>query len=31
MKGEVPNLGIRKPEPVIYVLYRLERVEEAGE
>jgi 4-amino-4-deoxy-L-arabinose transferase-like glycosyltransferase len=30
MKGEVPNLGIRKPEPVIYVLYRLERVEEAG-
>jgi hypothetical protein len=31
MKGEVPNLGIRKPEPVMYVLYRLERVEEAGE
>ncbi|MCX5754340.1 MAG: hypothetical protein NTW97_12005 [Candidatus Krumholzibacteria bacterium] len=31
MKGEVPNLGIRKPEPVIYVLYRLERAEEAGE
>jgi arabinofuranosyltransferase len=31
MKGEVPNLGIRKPEPVIYVLYRLEHVEEAGE
>jgi len=31
MKGEVPNLGIRKPEPVTYVLYRLERVEKAGE
>ena len=29
MKGEVPNLGIRKPEPVTYVLYRLERAEEA--
>ncbi len=27
MKGEVPNLGIRKPEPVIYVLYRLDRIE----
>ena len=31
MKGEVPNLGIRKPEPVVYVLYRLERAREAGE
>ncbi len=31
MKGEVPNLGIRKPEPVMYVLYRLERVGEAEE
>jgi arabinofuranosyltransferase len=30
MKGEVPNLGIRKPEPVVYVLYRLDRVAEAG-
>lgn len=25
MRGEVPNLGIRKPEPVVYVLYKLER------
>ncbi|MBN1884970.1 MAG: glycosyltransferase family 39 protein [Candidatus Krumholzibacteriota bacterium] len=24
-RGEVSNLGIRKPEPVVYVLYRLER------
>jgi hypothetical protein len=31
MKGEAPNLGIRKPEPVVYVLYRLERITEAGE
>jgi hypothetical protein len=31
MKGEVPNLGIRKPEPVTYVLYRLDRAEKAGE
>jgi hypothetical protein len=31
MKGEAPNLGIRKPEPVVYVLYRLERVAEARE
>ncbi len=31
MKGEVPNLGIRKPEPVVYVLYRLGRAEKAGE
>jgi arabinofuranosyltransferase len=31
MRGEAPNLGIRKPEPVVYVLYRLERVEEADE
>jgi arabinofuranosyltransferase len=31
MKGEVPNLGIRQPEPVVYVLYRLERAKEAGE
>ncbi len=31
MRGEAPNLGIRKPEPVVYVLYRLERVTEAGE
>ena len=31
MKGEVPNLGIRKPEPVTYVLYRLERAEKAGD
>jgi hypothetical protein len=30
MKGEVPNLGIRKPEPVTYVLYRLEPAGEAG-
>jgi arabinofuranosyltransferase len=27
MRGEAPNLGIRKPEPVVYVLYRLDRVE----
>jgi hypothetical protein len=26
MRGEVPNLGIRKPGPVVYVLYRLEKV-----
>lgn len=31
MKGKVPNLGIRKPEPVIYALYRLERAEKKGE
>ena len=30
MKGEVPNLGIRKPEPVVYVLYRLDRTALAG-
>lgn len=24
-RGEVSNLGIRKPDPVVYVLYRLER------
>ena len=30
MRGEAPNLGIRKPRPVIYVLYRLEKVGEAG-
>jgi len=28
MRGEMPNLGIRKPEPVVYVLYQLEKVEE---
>jgi arabinofuranosyltransferase len=27
MEGRVENLGIRKPDPVQYVLYRLERVE----
>ena len=26
MRGEAPNLGIRKPRPVMYVLYRLEKV-----
>lgn len=26
MRGDVPNLGIRKPKPVVYVLYRLEKV-----
>ena len=30
MRGEVPNLGIRKPEPVIYVLYRLDAGRERG-
>jgi arabinofuranosyltransferase len=29
MRGEAPNLGIRKPTPVVYVLYRLEKVGEA--
>jgi hypothetical protein len=27
VRGRVDNLGIRKPEPVFYVLYRLEKVE----
>jgi len=27
MEGRVENLGIRKPDPVQYVLYRLERAE----
>jgi hypothetical protein len=31
MKGDVPNLGIRKPEPVTYVLYRLVPAGKAGE
>ncbi|MGD1049234.1 MAG: hypothetical protein ABR899_10850 [Candidatus Krumholzibacteriaceae bacterium] len=30
MRGEAPNLGIRKPHPVIYVLYRLEKAGEAA-
>jgi 4-amino-4-deoxy-L-arabinose transferase-like glycosyltransferase len=30
MRGEAPNLGIRKPRPVVYVLYRLEKVREAA-
>lgn len=30
MSGEVSNLGIRKPEPVTYVLYRLERAKGGG-
>jgi arabinofuranosyltransferase len=28
--GEVPNLGIRKPEPVVYTLYRITPVSEEG-
>jgi len=31
MQGAVPNLGIRKPEPVVYVLYRLEGSGEAAQ
>ncbi len=30
-QGELPNLGIRKPEPVVYTLYRVEPVSKAGE
>jgi 4-amino-4-deoxy-L-arabinose transferase-like glycosyltransferase len=30
MRGTVGNLGIRKPEPVVYALYRLERLRGAG-
>lgn len=30
MQGTVPNLGIRKPYPVVYTLYRLETVEHSG-
>ncbi|MDD4858023.1 MAG: hypothetical protein PHD74_07940 [Candidatus Krumholzibacteria bacterium] len=29
MRGEAPNLGIRKPMPVVYVLYRLDKIEGA--
>jgi len=29
-KGSVPNLGIRKPAPVVYTLYRLDRVPPEG-
>ncbi len=29
-QGTVPNLGIRKPDPVVYVLYRLDSVGEDG-
>ncbi len=30
MRGEVPNLGIRKPEPVVYTLYRITPVSRGG-
>jgi hypothetical protein len=30
MRGTVANLGIRQPDPVVYVLYRLEREGSAG-
>lgn len=29
-QGDVPNLGIRKPEPVVYTLYRVEPVSKEG-